>query len=154
MTIVLVHPHRVLLTVDYLHSNSFSALYVGDDVAFRFQLRDSIGVAISLASALVSCTIRSPAGVMLVRRSDTMITGTTIKQIAIDADQSVETGDTGRGWYQVNFASTSGEVAALTTVAGSAQNFEIIIRLSDTNEFTHMRGSIDIVPRYGEGPLP
>jgi hypothetical protein len=142
VTTPLDHP----LTKVALVAAGYAPLYLGDDMSFRFQLLDSAGDAVALTSALIVLSIEGPDGTVIERRSDTEITDGPVEtnQIELDANQSTEVGDTGKGWYECFFSSADEDVTALTTVVGRG-NYQIVVQLGDSTERTHLAGKIDVI---------
>lgn len=142
------------LTAAALQDLDMSVLVAGDDVRWRFQVQDEDGDAVSLDGARVTMTIAGPvAGEgTFTRDSEDDITGTdpAVDQIAIDADQAVETGETGRGWFEVRFSDEDED--ALLAIAGT-RPFDIRLRLSDGLVRTYAQGRVEILkPRTT--PMP
>lgn len=115
-------------------------LYIDATVSFRFQLRDDTNVAVSLTGATISL-ILSYGSTTVTRTSAQLISGSTYK-IKADTDQSTETGDTGKGWYQCNFLPAETEYDGLV---GRRRDYKIKILLGDgTVVYPHFAGKIDI----------
>jgi hypothetical protein len=134
------------LTKDNMHARSFAPLYLGDDVSFRFQLRDSDDVAVSLSGATIVMTITPTTGSAITRSSATTITGSGgTYQVKADTDQSAETGDTGKGWYQCNFTHYAEDTTALGTLGRGRHDYKIVVTLGSGVVLTHFAGKIDIL---------
>lgn len=147
------NPRRYDLSEAQLLNDGGPPLYIGTTVAWRFQVRDEDDEAVDLTGATIQLTITRGAN-QITRVSGTAIAGAApaADEIEIDADQSAEdeNAGTGKGWYQVNFASTANEIATLNTVAGTipagtSPNYEIIVKLGDGTTFLHFKGRLDAV---------
>jgi hypothetical protein len=123
--IPLDHP----LTFEACIERGQQPIYSGATVDVRFQFRTAADVPISLQGASGSMSITA---------------GTTTIEIAwvADGDQTVETGDTGIGWYTVPFVPSNTDVA---TVAGRRRDYKVKITEGDgTVTYPHVAGKIDI----------
>lgn len=140
MATVVTNPLNHDLTFEACASRNEQPLYIDATVAFRFQLRDEDDVAVSLSGATLSL-ILSHGSTTVTRTSAQLISGSTYK-LAADADQSTETGDTGKGWYQCNFLPAETE---LDTLVGLRRTYKTKILLGDgTVIYPHFAGKIDI----------
>jgi len=127
--IVADNPLNFDLTFEACAAQNIQPLYSGSTVSFRFQLRDYDNAAVSLTGA--TCT-------MYITDGTTTISLTCTK----DADQSTETGDTGKGWYAAAWADDNADVA---TVAGRRRTYHTKILLGDgTTVLPHFKGKIDV----------
>lgn len=130
-----------------ISSDPIAPLIIGDDYSFRFQCRTAANVAQSLTSASITMAIYADPSTSITRSTGVSITGSspTKYQILIDSDQSTETGETGKGWYQVNFTHYAVDVAFLESIAGNNRKFKITITLADGTVFSHIVGVIDVI---------
>jgi len=150
MAIEITNPFKAELTervLSTLSTSPISPVYIGDDYSLRFQVLTAAGVAQSLSGASVLMTITASSSAEITRATSTAVTGSspTKYQILIDSDQSTETGETGKGWYQVNFTHYAEDITSLTTVAGRNRVYNIKVTLADNSVFTHLKGHIDIL---------
>ena len=144
MAILVSDPFDLNLTRRFLVENKLPVLVAGDDWSMRFQVRNAAGIGRSLAGALVIMSITDEDGVVLfTRRSDTNITATSTKQVAIDANQTTEPGDdTGKGWYQVN---CSDEDATALIAAVGLRFYDLRIKFGDGTIITNFQGRVEVV---------
>ena len=138
--ITITNPLRHNLTEKYCLDNDIQPLIYGDTVSFRFQLRDYDDVAVSLSGASIAANFTHGA-TSITRSTATLISGSTY-EIKIDTDQSTETDNTGKGWYQLNFLSTE---TTHSVLAGKTPRYRIKITLGDGSVFTHVKGVIDVL---------
>jgi hypothetical protein len=134
------------LVKDELLKLSIQPLFVGDDLSFRFQFRDSSDAAVDITNYTIEMEI-TVGGVTIIRSSANTIAGSapSKKEIEIDAGQGSEVGDTGRGWYQCNFTHYSADVAIITTVKGVGTYKTRLKAPSTTDTKTHFAGTIEIL---------
>ncbi len=117
------------LTFESCAAQNIQPLYSGATVSFRFQLRDYDDDAVSLTGATVTMSITD---------GTTTVTLTCTK----DADQTTETGDTGKGWYDALWPD---DHATLSTVAGRRRTYYTkIVQGDGTTILPHFRGKIDV----------
>lgn len=128
---------RALLALD----PPVAPLVAGDDWNLRLQVLDENGVAVALTGATVVATISGTTP--LTRTTDVVITGAT-KEIAHDADQTAETGDTGKGWFALNCGAS--EKAVFDALTGT-RKLVIVITFADTTVRTFAMGRLDILGR-------
>jgi hypothetical protein len=146
------NPLGLELTATFLRSKGMRPLIVGDDQVLRFQVLDEDGNPEDLSDAKI---------VMSIRLRDVTVTRTTgvaiadaapaRDQIALD-DQSTELAATGKGWLEVRFASTPGEVEAFKKVVG-LPDFDLVRELPGGDEKTVARGRIEILPGVTARPI-
>lgn len=142
------------LTRSGLEALGHPPLIAGDDWILRLQVRDAADQAVSLSGALLLMVWRDtdsgPA--LLTRRSDVSITTTSIKPLEADAIQNAETGDTGKGWFEMRFRHE--EEPALIALAGS-HLYDVRIKYASGSApiQTFMRGRIECV-RPRATPVP
>lgn len=144
MAAIIDDPMNFDLTPASLARVGMPPIIAGDECRLRFQVLDESGNPVSLAGALVILTVRKrdaePGSALFTRRSDTNITATAVKQIAIDADQvTAHPNGTGKGWYQIN--SKAEDENALITIAEQLLRFDSRIRFADATVRTHLRGA-------------
>lgn len=147
MTVTPTNPLSYNLTEKQIIADGGEPLYVGTTVTWRFQYRDSNNAAVSLTGYTIKMTIKTSSGATYTRTSGVAITGAApaANEITPDADQTTETGDTGKGWYGVNFAATAAEVTAQTLVAGKGWDYDIVLKASNGAERTHLKGKVDVI---------
>ena len=146
-------PLELPLTAAYLSSLGAAPLFIGTLWKLRLQVRDEDDVAKSLTGALVVMVLVKGAG-LVTRRTGTTSAGAPAPQIVIDADQGAETGDTGKGWFEVRFDAVASDIAFLTTVQGMAGRHEVAIRFVDTiTQVVFVAGNVDILPPHNTFPL-
>lgn len=131
-----------------LEAIGIAPLIAGDDWALRLQLRTPLDVAQNLTGCLLLFTVReTPAGAAIfTRRSDTDCTGAAgQKQIAIDAGQGSEVGNTGQGWFAVQLRHE--EEATLLPIAalvGRVLEYDLRVRYSDNKVQTFLQGRFQL----------
>jgi len=137
-------PLRFELTEKFCLDNNIHPFRYGDTFSFRFQLRDYDDAAVSLSGASI-VAVFSRLGTDITRSTATLISGSTY-EIKIDTDQSTETGNTGKGWYQLNFLAAENDFDGFHT-EGETQRADFYIRvtLGDGSVFTHIKGIVDIL---------
>jgi hypothetical protein len=64
-------------------------------------------------------------------------------QIVADDDQTVETADSGRGWYAIIF--TPPDEVAMAALAGRRMHYDVRLMPGDVHEKTLLRGDIEIL---------
>lgn len=138
----LTDPLLLNLYKSYLLSLGAAPLIVGNDSNLRFQVLDDTGAAVSLSGASIEMEITF-GDTTITLDTATLITGS-IYEIAIDTDQSAETGYTGKGWYQVNNSSNSTFAAMLATVVGRG-TYIITITFGSGSVSRHLMGKIDVL---------
>lgn len=117
-------------------------IYKGATVSIRFQLRDVNGSAISLQDGTVKMFISD--GVTTVERSSAVLIpdGGGLHEIEIDANQSSEVGDTGKGWYEAWYLPVED---VLTAVVGLSRSYKTQVTLGTGSvAYPHFAGLIDI----------
>jgi len=140
MATIITNPLLHDLTFEACAYRSEQPLYTDATVSFRFQLRDEDDVAVSLSGATVSL-ILSDSTTTVTRTTADLISGSTYK-VKADTDQSTETGDTGKGWYQCNFLPAETELDALV---GRRRTYKVKVLLGDgTVIYPHFAGKVDI----------
>lgn len=138
--ISVTNPLKFDLTFEACAARLVEPLYLDATVSFRFQLRDYDDAAVSLTGATILCYL-SDGSTTVTRSSATLISGSTY-EIKADADQSAETGDTGKGWYQLNFLPAE---TALDAIPGRRRTYKTKITLgAGTVIYPHFAGLIDI----------
>lgn len=144
MSVVLLGNSKAAnLTKDYLSPRGYQPLYVGDDAAFRFQVLQGT-TPVDLTGYTITAEFENTENENTLSRSSTITIPTTATlEISID-NQAVIGTDTGRGWYQLNFASVASEVSALTPLIGRC-TFGIRITSGASVSTTHVTGAIDIL---------
>lgn len=142
--LTLAEPLQTNLTERFCLDNDVQPYVYGDTWSIRLQVRDYDDVAVSLsgASILATFTKRSTS---VTRSTATLITGSTY-QIKIDTDQSAETGNTGKGWYQINILSSETAFSGLID-NGPTTNVRMGVRITpgSGDPYTHIRGVMDIL---------
>lgn len=138
--IVLSRPLQTHLTEKYCLDNSIHPFVYGDTFSFRFQLRDYDDAAVSLTGATIAASF-TWLGTTISRSSATLISGSTY-EIKADTDQSTETGNTGKGWYQLNFLAAETD---FVNFVNQRVDYFIRITLGDGSVLTHVKGRIDIL---------
>ena len=128
------------LTAAGLEGSKFAPIIAGDDWTGDFTVLDSSGTVVDLTGALVLMTVRDKVGgsILLTRRSDTNITGSSParKQIAIASDATT-------GIFTLRFGREASEVTLLEGIAGRVRIFDIRIVFADGTVETFLRGRID-----------
>jgi len=139
-------------TLEALNELETQPLIAGNDWELGVQFRDEDDAAVSLSGALIIWTITTTdvdQTVLITRRSDTNITGSSParKQIQVDADQVTEdtANYTGKGWARFRFGRESADKALLVAAVG-VRPMEVWIRLGDASEKTWIRGHVGILP--------
>lgn len=135
-------PLQLNLTKAYLLSLGAAPLVVGNDSNLRFQVLDDTEAAVSLSGALIEMDI-TIGETTITLSTATLITGSTY-EIKTDTDQSAETGNTGKGWYQLNNSSNATFTAKLATVAGRG-TYTITITFGSGSVSRHLMGTIDVL---------
>ena len=137
------NPMQLDLTAEFLTALGHSPIIAGDTLDLRFQVRDDADAAVDLTGAAIVHSWRkreADAAALFQRTTDddvpTMV-GT--KQIAIDADQTTETGDTGKGWYTIRYRPAD---ETTMVAAEQAKLYDTRIEFSDGSVRTHTRGRI------------
>jgi hypothetical protein len=150
--ITISSPMEADWTFEALIEAEIQPLVAGNDWQIRLQFRDEDDAAVSLSAALIIWTITTTdvdQTVLLTRRSDTNITGSSParKQIQVDADQVTEdtVNYTGKGWATFRFGRESADKALLVAAVG-VRPMEIWVRLGDLSEKTWVRGHVGIAP--------
>jgi hypothetical protein len=135
----------VNLTKEYLAPRGFQPLYVGDDTAFRFQALNGT-TPVDLTGYTITAELVNDAAEASLSRSSAVTIPTTITpQIEIDSQLTIAS-ETGRGWYQLNFASVVADVALLTPLLGRC-TFGVRL-ISPANIITtHVTGTIDLLTK-------
>jgi hypothetical protein len=146
-------PWDLDLTEAFFRANGLRPPIIGDDIELRFQALDSNDSAENLTGATIKMTLRK-GSTFVTRETGTAIAGATPArdQVAIDADQSAEVGDAGKGWLQVNFAATTAEIALLESVKGKA-DYELVRKLASGDQKLLAKGQIEILAAVGARPL-
>lgn len=140
MATTITNPLAHDLTFEACAYRGEQPLYTDGTVSFRFQLRDEDDIAVSLTGATLSL-ILSDGTTTVTRTSAQEISGG-IYKVKADTDQSTETGDTGKGWYQCNFLPAETE---LDDLVGVRRTYKTKIALGDgTVIYPHFAGRIDI----------
>lgn len=140
--ITLTEPQVLHLIEKYLLARGIDPITVGIDGNLRFQVLDDTGAAVSLSGASIVATFtKGSTSVSL--STATLITGSTY-EIKIDASQGSEVGDTGKGWYQLNYSSLAAFVTKLSPVQGRG-TYKIDITFGDGTVRRHLRGEYDIL---------
>lgn len=135
----------VNLTKEYLAPRGFQPLYVGDDTAFRFQALNG-ATPVDLTGYTITAELVNDAAEASLSRSSAITIPTTITtEIQIDNQATIAT-DTGRGWYQLNFASVAAEVSVLTPLLGRC-TFGVRLISPANIVTTHVTGTIDLLTK-------
>jgi hypothetical protein len=145
---LILDPLSFDMTREGLRAIGMEPVVANDDWELRLQILDETGAAVGLTSALVIMTVKKAerdSTALLSRRSDTDITGSSParKQIAIDATQSSETGDTGKGWILVRFGRETADADAIEKAVG-VQLYDLQVKLSAGTIRTVLRGKIEL----------
>lgn len=138
--ITLTRPLQAHLTEKFCLDNAIHPFVYGDTLSFRFQLRDYDDAAVSLSGASI-VAVFTHLGVDVSRSTATLISGSTY-EIKIDEDQSTETGNTGKGWYQLNFLAAETDFANFQSYRA---DYYVRITLGDGSVLTHVKGKVDIL---------
>ena len=143
MTTPVTYPRPLIvhLTEKELLANNFDPLMLGIDQNLRFQVLDDADAVVSLAGVTLIEATFTQDGTSVVLSTANLITGSTY-EIKIDTDQSVETGNTGKGWYQLNNSSDSDFITKLTPAQGRG-TYQIDITFT-TGVRRHAKGNYDI----------
>lgn len=153
-------PRALDFTITGLEADLIAPLVAGDDWALRLQVRTAADVADGLASAKIVMTLRelehgddASNPTVLVRRWDTNIAGSSpaTLEIEIDANQTTEVGDTGKGWFTIRFGHS--EEATIAALGPKVRYFDIRIRRADDTVFTWGKGKIQF-QRPRVSPMP
>lgn len=93
---------------------------IGTDFEVRLHFEDADGLGITLTGALITMEMRR-GSVLVLRSSANTIAGSSpaLKEIVPDVNQVTEVGDTGKGWYALQFTSYAADVAILSTLLDS-----------------------------------
>jgi hypothetical protein len=153
MAIEVTAPWDLDLTEAFMREHGLRPPIVGDDIELRFQALTSSGDAEDLSDATIKMTLRK-GEVLVTRQTGVAIAGANParNEVVIDADQSAEVGDTGRGWLQVNFAATAAEIALLESVKGKA-DYELVRKLASGDQKLLAKGQVEILAAVGARPL-
>lgn len=142
--LTLAKPLQTNLTERFCLDRDVQPYVYGDTWTIRFQVRDYDDTAVSLSGASVIATF-TKRSTTVTRSTATLISGSTY-QIKIDADQSTETGNTGKGWYQLNILSSETSFSDLVG-NGPTNTVRMNIRITpgSGDPYTHIRGTMDIL---------
>ena len=142
MSITIDDVWNVDLTVATLEGQHFAPIIAGDDWSADFTVQDASGTVVDLTGALVLMTVRDKVGgaVLLTRRSDTDITGSSParRQIAIASDPTT-------GVFTLRFGREAADRALLESAARLARDFDIRIVFGDGTVETFIRGRIEFL---------
>jgi hypothetical protein len=140
--IVLPTPQILDLVRVYLLSKGIDPIIAGCDSELRFQVLDDLDAAVSLAGASLEMLFNFGA-VSVTLNSATLISPG-FYEIAVDGNQATEVGDTGKGWYTVNFSSLAGFVTKISPVRGRG-TYLINVTLATGKKRRHVMGEYDIL---------
>lgn len=114
---------------------------IGIDSNLRFQALDDTGAAVSL-SGITEIKMTFTKGSTSVSLSSLTEIAGGVFEIKADTNQTTEVGDTGKGWYQVNFSSVSAYITKMTPIIGRGK-YTSDITFSSTNKRRHLKGFYD-----------
>ena len=139
--ITVTTPQQLSLIRKDLLANGIDPFIAGCDSELRLQVLDDTAAVVSLSGASVEMIIT--VGSTSVTLSTATLIDTGIYEIAIDSDQSTETGYTGKGWYQINISSLTAFVTKLSAVRGRG-TYVINVTLATGKKRRHFQGEIDV----------
>lgn len=149
MPITVDDPQHLNLTEYFLGSLDppVPPLVAGDTWDLRFRVNDASDAPIDITGAHIAMVIKTSenaAAALLKRDTATDIAGEVAgtKQIALDAGQAVDSGDTGKGWFTIRFR--PGDEAALLAIVAS-RVYDIRIRFADGSVREFARGRIQVL---------
>lgn len=140
--ITLTSPQVLDLVRVYLLSKGIDPIIAGCDSELRFQVLDDTDAAVSLSGASLEMVFTF-GGVTVTLNSATVITGP-LFEMAGDVNQATEVGDTGKGWYQVNFSSFAAYVTKISAAKGRG-TYLINVTLATGKKRRHLMGEYDIL---------
>jgi hypothetical protein len=139
---------QVDLTEDYLLGLDppVNPIVAGDHWDGRFQVLDAAGAAVDLTGAKIALAARKTevdTVEVFKRDSVTDVAGEAVgtKQIAIDAGQGSEVGETGRGWFTVRFR--KGDEATLLGAVAS-RLYDVRIKFGDGSTRLFCAGRLQV----------
>jgi hypothetical protein len=131
------------LVADELIKRGERPIFIGEDGNFRFQARDDDDVAIDLTGYVIELHV-TVGTVTVVRSTANEIGSTGEDENEIDANQTTEVGDTGKGWYQTNWSHDAADVAIWETVEGIGEYKILLIDPDVGDVIRHFAGPIEI----------
>jgi hypothetical protein len=126
---LITNPFEMEITKRRLIDSARSPLYVGTLWTLRMQYRPS-AAAYALTGATIVMTITDGTNT-ITRKTGVTTAGAPAAQIVLDADQSTETGYTGKGWFQIRGDAVAADIASFALLADRVVDFEIALKLPD-----------------------
>jgi hypothetical protein len=114
----------------------------GDTLDWRFQVRDESDAAVNLTGAVVTFRIFDTDASLTNLFTRTSVGGT---EIALDAAQGSEVGNTGTGWFAVKFRPA--DLAALTLAIGR-KFYQCVVTFGDGSVRTFLAGRVDVLRKH------